>query len=105
MRKPRCYVVENKKGHDLTGAALFGDVVVLYTGQPSDIFMVSKHMHTIKKLLADAENSDYLVCSGNLVLMLLTFGILLEKFGSVNLLLFDVRAMQYVPRVVAKHQL
>ena len=105
MRKPRCYCVENRKGHDLSGAEVYGDLVVLYNGQPSDIFMVSKHMHQIKKLLAEAEQSDYLVASGNLILMLLTFGVLLEKFGSVNLLLFDVRTMQYVPRVVAKHQL
>jgi hypothetical protein len=105
MRKPRCYVVENRKGHDISKAAEFGDIVVLYPKKIYDIFMVSKHAHVVRTLLADAEKGDYLIAGGNVILMLIAFGVLLEKFGSVNLLLCDVRTLDYVPRVIAKHQL
>lgn len=105
MRKPRCYIVENRKGHDLSSAAIYGDITTLYEGQTADIFMVSKHMHQLKQLLADVEQNDYLIVSGNMILAMIAFGIMLQKLGSVNVLLFDVRNMCYVPRVIAKHQL
>ena len=68
MRKPRCYIVENKKRHDLSSATVYGDVIILYETQPSDVFMLSKHTYTIKKMLEDAEQSDYLIISGNMIL-------------------------------------
>jgi hypothetical protein len=90
---------------DMTSAKPYGELVTLYPEQPNDVFACSKHTYLIKNKLKDAESSDYLLVVGNMILVLLTFGVLLEKFGYVNVLLYDVRKMTYVPRVVAKHHL
>lgn len=103
-RKPRVYLV-NKKDFDMSGAAVYGDLTLLYDSQPQDIFSTSKHAFSIKQKLQDMTSSDYLVVGGNMILVLIAFGIIYEKFGFVNLLLFDVRTMQYTPRVLPKHQL
>jgi hypothetical protein len=103
-RKPRCYV-PNNKGYDLSPLAVYGDTVFLYENQASDIFMTSKHAHYIKDKLKDMESSDYLVCVGNIILNMLAFGVIMEKFGFVNMLLYDVRTMTYTPRVIPKWQL
>lgn len=103
-RKPRAYIVNNKD-FDLSGAAIYGDVVVLYDKQPTDIFSTSKHAFSLKQKLSEMQSSDYLVVGGNMILVILAFGIIYEKFGFVNLLLFDVRTLEYTPRVVPRHQL
>jgi hypothetical protein len=103
-RKPRAYLVNNK-GFDMTGAQVYGDLCILYDSQPQDVFSTSKHAFTIKQRLADMQSSDYLVVGGNMILVLLAFGVIYERFGYVNLLLFDVRTQEYTPRVVPKHQL
>lgn len=94
MRKPRCYLVNNRD-FDTKSAEAYGDVVTLYDGQPSDIFSTSKHAFAIKNKLKEADSSDYLIVAGNMVLVLVTFGVLYEKFGFVNVLLYDVRSTQY----------
>lgn len=104
MRKPRCYLMNNKD-FKMDGAAVYGDVTVLYETQPQDIFSTSKHAFSIKQRLEDMESSDYLIVGGNMILVLIAFGIIYEKFGFVNLLLFDVRTSAYTARVLPKHQL
>ncbi len=101
---PKVYVVNNKN-LDLSPAKVYGEVVVLCDGAPNDIYMVSKHAHTLKRQLQDMNSSDYLAVAGHMLLCMLAFSIILEKFGFVNLLLFNVHDMSYTPRVVAKHQL
>lgn len=103
-RKPKCYLVNNKE-FDLSGAKAYGDIVTLYDGKAPDVFNTSRHAFALKEKLAGAISSDYLIVGGNVVLILLAFGVLYEKFGFVNLLLFDVRTSTYTPRVVPKHQL
>lgn len=104
MRKPRVYLVNNRD-FDMEGAKVFGELVVLYEGQPNDVFSTSKHAYTIKNKLKDMESSDYLIAAGNMILVLISFGIIYEKFGFVNLLLYDVRSSQYTARVLPRHQL
>lgn len=103
-RRPRVYLVNNKD-FDMSGALVYGDLTLLYDGQPQDIFSTSKHAFAIKQKLVDMKSSDYLIVGGNMILVLIAFGIIYEKFGFVNLLLFDVRSMQYTARVIPKHQL
>lgn len=104
MRKPRVYMVNNKE-FDMKGAEVYGDLKILYDGQPQDIFSTSKHAFAIKAKLEDMESSDYLIVGGNMILILIAFGVIYEKFGFVNLLLFDVRTSAYAARVLPKHQL
>lgn len=104
MRKPKVYLVNNRD-FNMDGAAVYGDVVTLYDSQPQDVFSTSKHAFGIKNKLKDMDSSDYLIVAGNMILVLITFGIIYEKFGFVNVLLFDVRSSQYTARVIPKHQL
>lgn len=104
MRKPRCYIVNDKK-YDTSQAEVYGDVIVLYQERPRDVFSTSRRAFEMKEKLRGMESSDYLVCAGNMILVLLAFGIIYEKFGFVNLLLFDVINSTYTARVVPKHQL
>lgn len=103
-RKPKVYLV-NKKEFNMDGARVFGDLAILYEGQPNDIFSTSKHAFTIKQKLEGMQSSDYLVVAGNMILVLIAFGVIYEKFGFVNLLLFDVRTSEYTARVLPRHQL
>lgn len=103
-RRPKVYLVNNKD-FLLQSAEVYGDIVVLYQGQPQDVFSTSKHAFMIKQKLANMESSDYLICGGNMILVLISFGIIYEKFGFCNLLLFDVRTSTYTPRVIPRHQL
>ena len=104
MRKPRVYLVNNKN-LDMSGAQVYGDLVVLFDRLPPTLFQVSTIAYQLKQKLVDAESSDYLVVGGNSLLQLITFGILYEKHGFVNLLLYDVRSNTYEPRVLPRHQL
>lgn len=103
-RKPRVYLINNK-GFDMGGAEVYGDLVILYPEQPQDVFSTSKHAFGIKQKLKDMVSSDYLVCAGNMILVLIAFGVIYEHFGFVNVLLFDVRTSEYTARVIPKHQL
>jgi hypothetical protein len=101
---PKVYVVNNKS-FDLAPAKMYGDVEVLYEGTPNDIFMTSKHVHIIKQKLLAMESSDYLLLVGNLVVNALAFAITMERFGFVNILLYNIKDNRYEPRVIHRHQL
>ena len=101
---PKVYIT-NTKSFDMSPAKKYGELVVMYDGSPHDIFMLSKHIHIIKTKLAEMDKSDYLLLSGNLILNMLAGAIVLEKFGYINLLLYDVRNMKYETRVIHTHQL
>lgn len=106
MRKPKVFLMNNRD-FDMEGARVYGDLLILYEGQPNDVFSTSKHAFKIKQQLdfLDIQSSDYLIVAGNMILVLIAFGIIYEKFGFVNLLLYDVRSSQYTARVLPKHQL
>lgn len=103
-QRPKVFVVSNKD-YNLDPAKIYGDVTILYDEQPRDVFMTSRHAFILKQRLAQSGSSDFLAIAGNMILLCLAFGILMERHGFVNLLLFDLRTMTYVPRVVAKHQI
>ena len=104
MRKPKVYV-SNNKDYDLSGAAVYGDIEILYASKPSNIFSTSSHAFYLKEALKDAQSSDYLLISGSMLLVILAFGILYERFKFVNVLLYDVRTSEYTARVIPAHQL
>ncbi len=100
---PKVYVVE-KKEFDLSGAATFGQIEILFE-KPRGIFFTSQKAFDIKDKLKDMQSSDYLVVGGNIILVLIAGLIIYEKFGFVNLLLFDVRSCEYTARVIARHHI
>lgn len=104
MRKPKVYLI-NDKAFDMSSAKVYGDLDILYPEQPKDVFSTSRRAFEIKNKLKDMISSDYLICAGNMILVLLAFGIIYEKFGFVNILIFDIKKSEYTARVVPKHQL
>lgn len=104
MRKPRCYTV-NTKPLDMSAATVYGDIVQLYENGPVNYHNPGAMAHHLKIKLKDAISSDYLICSGNVLLNIIAFSILYEQHGLVNLLLYDIRTSTYTPRVLFRHQL
>lgn len=103
--RPKVYVVNNK-GFDMSTAEIHGDIVYLFEDNPpKDIFNTSRKILEIKQKLANASSGDYLVVAGNIILVILAFGVLYERFKFVTLLLYDMKNEQYTPRIVAKHHL
>ncbi len=105
MRKPRCYAIYVKSSLDMSSAGIYGDLVPIYPEPPRSFFNTSLHANYIKKVLKDAGSSDYLIMSGNVTLVAIAFAVLYERFGYVNVLLYDIRNNLYQPRVIPKHQL
>jgi hypothetical protein len=102
-RRPIVWCGSNK-GYDLSAAEVYGDVNIIYPDRPKNVFSTSTHAFHIKEALKDAEASDYILVTGNLVLVLIMFAVMYERFSYVNLLLYDLRSQEYVPRVLPRHQ-
>jgi hypothetical protein len=105
MRKPIVYLPNNNKGLDTSAASVYGDIVTLYPNQTPNVFQTASQAFHLRNLLKDAVSSDYLMVGGNALLLLLVFGILYERFGFVNVLLYDMKNNEYHPRVIPRHQL
>lgn len=98
------YVVHNNY-LNLEPAKIFGELTIIYNGTPPDVYNISRHVGHIKAALKDMKSSDFICCTGTIVLNLLVAGIVMEKFGFINILLYDIRSGVYKPRVIGKHQM
>jgi hypothetical protein len=98
------YVVHNNY-LNLKPAEMFGEVRVLYNGTPPDLYNLSRHAGYIKTALKDSQPSDFIACTGTIILNILAAGIMMEKHGFINLLIYDMRSGVYKPKVLGRHQL
>ena len=99
---PQVFAVQNK-GYDMRPAEVYGTVHILFDGPVSDFFNTTGLAHTIKKKLELATKDDYLVLVGNVLANSIVMTVWMQRFGYVNLLLFDARTSTYVPRLLAAH--
>jgi hypothetical protein len=101
---PTVFTVQNK-GYDLRPAEVYGRVDVLFDGPVSEFFNVTGLTHIIKRKLESATKDDYLILVGNVLANSITMTIWMQRFGYVNLLLFDAKTSTYVPRLLATHHM
>jgi len=94
----KVYVV-NSSGHDLSGAEEFGELIPLTQGR-INIYSTDRLLLELREKLKHYEEGDYLLLCGYILLNLLAGGIILEKTGKLNLLLYDFRTKKYLRREV-----
>jgi len=102
----RIFVV-NQSGHDITPVhEVVEDATVVYLSEGSvNIFNMDRVIRDFGLRMHSSSPDDYLLLSGSIAINLVAFGILLEKHGKVNLLLWHAREGRYVPRVIDKEGL
>lgn len=101
--KPRVWVVHNR-GHDLTEAKRYGEVVSLLEGNVN-VFDITSRLSEIREKLKEAKQDDFILLSGYALLNVLAAGVLLEKFGSLKILVFDGIRRDYKLRTLNRNQL
>jgi hypothetical protein len=104
MEPNKVYVV-HQRDFDLSKAKTYGELVVMFEGSIDNIFNLTHLAYLVKSKLKDMHSNDYLVLSGNMVLNVLAVATALQNFGLVNVLLYDIKRAEYVPRLLAKHHL
>lgn len=97
------YVVADR-GHDLSAAREFGEVVFLAPFVPN-VFATDNMAKRLNEKLQDSRPEDYLLASGSLPVNMMAFGSMLLKHGKVNLLIFDPKLGRYVRRVITEDHL
>lgn len=103
---PRVFVV-NRSGHDITSVhSVVRDAVVIDLSEGSvNIFNTDRVIRDFGLKMHDSAPDDYLLLSGSITINIVAFGILLEKHGVVNTLLWHAREGRYVPRSIGKEDL
>ncbi len=96
---PKVFVL-NDGGYDYSTAQTFGEVVICSTG------FVKKDISYCYRLLSEklslAQASDFIVLSGLTSLCCVATALFIEKFGSVNFLIF--KDDRYVPQTLTTMQ-
>ena len=84
---PKVYI-PNKSGQDFSSAEDFGEIIFLTEGLIADRYGTNHlYMQFVDKM-QDAEEEDYLAVSSLPILTAIATGVLVEKFGRINFLLF-----------------
>lgn len=98
---PRVYVV-NYIGHDISPVnAVVPDAEIVHLSEGNvNIFATDRTLHDFKLKMLGSATDDYLLLSGSIALNIVAFGIMLQKHGRVNLLLWHARMGQYMPRTI-----
>ena len=92
-------------GHDLSDAKKFGEIIIV-SEEKYPIFNPSEVIQTIRRGLLDFNEHDYLIVSGaSLVLGLALSHLFLSGAEKINVLIFDAKRREYVPRTLTSNQL
>lgn len=102
-KEQRVWVV-NAAGHDYSQAEKFGKLQAI-TKDKVNIFNVQRCASEMGHTMRAYNKRDWLLLSGHIVLNCIAVSIIMEKHGSVNLLLYDNNKRKYVPRDVSKKQI
>ena len=86
-RQPLIYV-PNKGAHVLKDAERFGKLVFLTKGMVNRYAVLSLYRDIAEKM-KDAQEEDYLLICSLTIINIIAAGILIRKFGKLNLLLFQ----------------
>ena len=100
---PNVYVV-HLKDFDVSRAAAYGTLIPMFTGK-INIFNVTALAFQVKEKLKDYKKEDYLLLTGNLVLSALAVAAVVQNFKTANLLVFDIKRNEYLPRTLADSHL
>ena len=80
-----------------------GSIIPITKGR-INIFNIDNLVRKIKEKLVEITEDDWVIISGNPVVSSLVCSLIIQKFGKMNLLLWDARNRNYVPRKVSQKE-
>ena len=86
--------VANMGYHDFSLAKKWGDLVPVTTGRV-DVMHTDRLEARLQEVLHEAEEKDYILLSGGLVINALCIGYLFAKFGRVRMIFWDALLQDY----------
>lgn len=101
--KPRALFVVESSRFNISSAREFGEIVYLLKGEPVSPLNVDEVVSRIKEALDDIAfdpKNDYVVLTGQTLLVAVYLAIACDVSGQVRTLMFDARHDKYVERVV-----
>ena len=104
MNRKKVFIV-NAGEWDMSSAEKFGTLIPLTEGRAQPIFNIEHILELMKPKLDTAEEDDYILLCGSPMLIVIATGLMLFKFGVVNVLLFDAKTREYVPRTLTETKL
>jgi hypothetical protein len=97
------YIVSNS-GHDYSTAQNLGVLKFLYDDK-INVFASDKLVKELRAKLEGSTPADYVLPSGNSLATCLTFAILLDLHGIVNILIYSFRNRMFEVRSISKNQI
>jgi len=89
--------IVNDSGHDFSQAQEFGELKTLTKGSVA-VFSTDRTTSFIKEELKRSSSDDYILLSGNSVLSIIAFNIMLDLHKKVNLLIYNFEIKKYIER-------
>ena len=99
--------VANHAGHDISSvrdAVPDADIIYLTEGNVN-VFSLARLTEDFKLKMLTAQENDYILLSGHIILNVLATSIMLTRFGRVNLLLWQAKEHKYMPRELTSAQM
>ena len=91
--------ITNRNLHDFSPAEYFGELVYLTDGEVSK-FNTDKMYRILFPILEQAEELDYFLPTSLSILNIIAAGMLVARFGKVNILVFDAEWKRYISRTI-----
>jgi hypothetical protein len=95
--------IVNDGGHDFTDAAKYGKLVSLTTGN-INVFNVDRLQCSLAKALDIYKPADFLLLTGSTIINVLAVGIVLKQHGFAQILLYNAKDRNYIPRTITTHK-
>lgn len=101
--EPTVYLT-NYKHQDVSHAKMFGRIKVITTAPVIETFKLDLLSRQVTDALAESRPEDWLICTGHMVLGIITAVEFLRKHHRLNLLLWHSKEKKYIPRVLHMRQ-
>jgi hypothetical protein len=98
------FISNMSPGHDYSGAAKFGAIRPVTTGN-FPIFKTTRLTAEIVDALVYSEADDYLLISGSSIIAAMCVSVWMELHKQANLLLYDRSRNEYVVRAIVRDEL
>lgn len=93
----------NNIGHDYSEAEKYGELRTATAGN-LPIFYTTQMINILKNGLEDFDKEDFLLLSGPAVVGAMATQLILSRFDSVKVLIYDAKNQSYVARHISKNQ-
>lgn len=89
--------IPNKSGHDISGAEEYGEPIFVTEGYINK-FNVNEMFRKVARSLENSEEDEFIMITGLTQINAVLAAAFAHKHGRLNMLIFDVKEEEYVPR-------